>query len=352
MPTSRRLQQLGEEGALHSSTEVAQVASLLAGFLSLLVVSRWILNDMVLYMQETFSRIADNQAFTRRTAYDVAVAAFARFAPEVALVTVVVAFTAAMAIFLQTNYNVKKRWIKPKFDQLNPANGIKRILSPNGVMNTAKSVFKLILILPVGYHALKRFAPEMIGLIHLSVDSIFSFTADAIFFIFWKIMYILIAFAIFDYFWSRFQWYRQNKMTKEEVKDERKSTEGDEVTKRKIAAKGLQRVMERIQASVPQADVVITNPTHYAVALKYDRNSMVAPKVVAKGKGFIALRIRKIAKEAGVPVLERKPLARALYASVEVGREIPHELFKAVAEVLAYVYRLKNPYGYKQQYSQ
>jgi flagellar biosynthetic protein FlhB len=173
----------------------------------------------------------------------------------------------------------------------------------------------------------------------------FAFTGEAINDLFWKILYVLIAMAAFDYFYGRFRWFKQNKMTKDEIKDERKAVEGDETTKRRIIQKGLSRIMQRIAKSVPKAHVVVTNPTHYSVALQYDRGTDKAPRVVAKGKGFVALRIREIARANGVPVLERKPLARALFKSVEVGSEIPRELFKAVAEVLAYVYRLKNPWA-------
>jgi flagellar biosynthetic protein FlhB len=249
--------------------------------------------------------------------------------------------TAALSVFLQTNWNMRDKWIKWQFNYLNPINGVKRIFSLSNAMNIARDVCKLLLILPIAYFALASYAGQMIQLIHMSVTQIMSFMATAAYDIFWKIAVILIVLSIVDYVWGRFQWFKQNKMTKQEVKDERKSLEGDEATKRKIQSKGLQRIMQRIQQSVPQADVIITNPTHYAVALKYDRNTMNAPKVIAKGKGHLALRIREIAKESGVPILERKPLARALYASCEVGSEIPRELFKAVARVLAYVYKLK-----------
>ena len=184
----------------------------------------------------------------------------------------------------------------------------------------------------------------MVGLVHYTIADILAFTSNAMWSVFWKVVYVLSALAIFDYVWGKYQWLRRNRMTKDEVKDERKATEGDETTKRKIQAKGLQRVMQRIRQSVPKADVIVTNPTHYAIALKYDRSTMSAPVVVAKGKGFLALRIREIAKEHGVPILERKSLARALYAGSEVGSQIPHELFRAVAEVLAYVYKLKNKF--------
>lgn len=166
--------------------------------------------------------------------------------------------------------------------------------------------------------------------------------------LFWKLTYILIALALIDYVWGKYQWLKMNKMTKDEVKDERKSIEGDEETRRRIMWKGINRVMQRIKQGVKKADVVVTNPTHFAVALKYDRNNMDAPVVVAKGVDFMALKIRELAKDANVPIVERRELARALYSSVEVGKEIPYELFKAVAEVLAYVYKLRNPWANRQ----
>ncbi len=349
MPTERRMGQLRKDGAVHLSTEVAQVSALLAGFLCLFYLAGWMINDMKRYLVDIFQEVGRPHHFTELTAFEYAEDAFRRFAPEVALLSIVVATVATLAVMLQTKWNVKQKKVEFKFKNLNPINGIKKVISTDGAVKTLKALFKLCLILPIGYLALKFYAPGMVQLMHTTVPSIMDFIATAIHDLFWDIFIILFLFALFDYFWTRYQWFRQNKMTKEEVKDEKKAIEGDEATKRKIVAKGLQRIMERIQNSVPQADVVITNPTHYAVALKYDRDEMVAPRVVAKGKGFLALRIRKIAKEANVPILERKPLARALYASVEVGAEIPRELFKAVAEVLAYVYKLKNPWGNRQQ---
>ncbi|MCL4148462.1 UNVERIFIED_CONTAM: hypothetical protein GTU68_018142 [Idotea baltica] len=238
---------------------------------------------------------------------------------------------------------MKEGFIKVKFDQLNPITGIKKVFSISSLVSTLKAIFQLTFILPIGYFSLKEYAPEMVMLIHLSIPDVLQYMGRGAWDLFWKIMYILIFFALFDFFWTKYQWLKQNKMTKEEVKDEKKSQEGDEKTKMQIKQKGLKRIAERIYQSVEQADVVVTNPTHYAVALKYDRDNMDAPRVLAKGRGFLALRIRKFAKEANVPILERKLLARALYASVDIGREIPGDLFKAVAEVLAYVYRIKKP---------
>jgi flagellar biosynthetic protein FlhB len=337
--------ELRKEGALHMSNEVVQVASLLAAFISLNAVWSWLYRDMRLILEKSFALMSRTEPLTPRMLYDGFIALLVILGPELLIIGAAVAIVAALSVLLQTNFNVKEKKIQFKGDFLNPIKGIGKIFSPQGAVRTLQALLKLCLILPVAYYALKRFAPEMVMLIHLSIEEVFHFTGMAMMWLFWKILYILIAFAIFDFFWTKHQWLKQNRMTKDEVKDERKSIEGDEETRRKIQAKGLQRIMQRIQQSVPQADVVVTNPTHFAVALKYNRASMTAPTVVAKGKGFLAQRIKEIARESGVPVLERKVLARALYHSVEVGTEIPFELFKAVAEVLAYVYRLKNPYG-------
>ena len=185
----------------------------------------------------------------------------------------------------------------------------------------------------------------MTMLVHTTVDNLLALTGVAIMDLFWKIFTVLLIFAIFDRFWGKYQWLRQNKMTKDEVKDERKAVEGDEETKREIKNRGLTRLMQQIMSSVPNADVVVTNPTHYSVALKYDRDTMRAPTILAKGKGFRALRIREVARDAGVPILQRKPLARALFHTGEEGKEIPYELYRAVAELFAYVYKLKNPHA-------
>jgi flagellar biosynthetic protein FlhB len=263
--------------------------------------------------------------------------------PDLLVTFAVVGSVAYLSVMLQTNWNRRDKWFRFRWDFINPMAGIKRIFSITGFVNLLKALVKMALVLPIGFFALKAMAPNMVMLIHSSIPSVLELTGRSLSNVFWKIMYVFIALAVFDYVWGRFQWMKQNKMTKDEVKDERKATEGDETTRRKIIAKGMQRIAQRLQKSVPKADVVVTNPTHFAVALKYDRKTHAAPIVVAKGADFLAQRIKEIAKEHNIPVLERKTLARALYGSTEVGSEIPRDLFRAVAEVLAYVYKLKNP---------
>lgn len=340
-PTERRMGQLRKEGSIHLSTDLAQVATLITGFIALQYMSGLIFSDMKLVLIKSFKLIASPEPFTPHFIQDGMLGLMTLIGPNLIIFSLIIGTVASLAVLLQTKWNIKDKKIDFKISHLNPISGLKRIFSIHGLINTGKAILKLSIILPIGYYALKHFAPTMIELVHYGITDIIAFTADALGYIFWKIAYVLIAIAIVDYFWGKHRWLKQNRMTKEEVKDERKSVEGDETTRRKIMSKGLQRIMQRLMKAVPKADVVVTNPTHYSVALQYDRSSMSAPKVVAKGKGFIALRIRQIARESGVPVLERKPLARALFASTEVGSTIPHELFRAVAEVLAYVYKLK-----------
>jgi flagellar biosynthetic protein FlhB len=261
--------------------------------------------------------------------------------PDLLLITGCVAGVANLAVMLQTDWNKREKWISLRWDFINPVKGLKRIFSIMGLMNLFKAVLKLVLVLPIGYWALQGFAPKMVQLIHMSITDVLNLTGAAVGSVFWKIMYILGALTLGDIAWGKYQWLRQNKMTKEEVKDERKAVEGDETMRRKMIAKGMARLVQKLKTTVPKADVIITNPTHYAVAIKYDRDKFAAPVVVAKGTDFIAQRIREIATEHNIPILERKALARALYASTEVGSEIPRDLFRAVAEVLAYVFRQK-----------
>jgi flagellar biosynthetic protein FlhB len=345
LPTDKRMGQLRKEGTLFFSQDIVVLLTLMTGFLVVSATASTLTENLKIVLAHSYSLIGQREIMTLKEIEAGVLGTAALIVPSLLIISGVIGAVATLAVMLQTGWNIREKLIRFRWDMLNPVEGIKRIFSIMGLVTTGKAILKLLLILPVGYFALKGFAPEMVNLMHLSIGDILPYTASAIETVFWKITYILIALAVFDFVYGKHHWLSRNKMTKEEVKDERKSVEGDEETKRRIAAKGIQRIMQRLKTAVPKADVVVTNPTHYAVALKYDRNSMVAPIVVAKGQGHVALRIRQLAREAGVPVLERKPLARALFASTEVGATIPHELFRAVAEVLAYVFRLRNPHG-------
>ncbi|MFC1513137.1 flagellar biosynthesis protein FlhB [Thermodesulfobacteriota bacterium] len=208
--------------------------------------------------------------------------------------------------------------------------------------NGFKSISKLAIVCIIAYKEIVKALPGILPLIDQEPIAIFLFMCNTAFWIFLKSALFIALLAAIDYIFQRRQFTEKMKMTKQEVKEEAKSTEGDPQVKGRIRAIQMEMARKRMMAEVPTADVVITNPTHLAIALKYEAMAMTAPKVVAKGAGVIAKRIKDIAKEHGVTIVEDKPLARALYKSAEIDEAIPENLFQAVAETLAYVYSVKN----------
>jgi flagellar biosynthetic protein FlhB len=232
--------------------------------------------------------------------------------------------------------------LRPKWNRLNPLTGIKRVmLSAHSATELIKGVFKTIIIGLVGYSVVDKLIVDAVMLVDSDVSRIMQFMASATTEVVIKtgMAYAIIAAA--DFFYQRYEFAKNMRMTKQEVKDEYKMNEGDPHVKGRIKTIQRQIAYKRMMTEVPTANVVITNPTHYAVALKYESGKMVAPKVVAKGMDLIALKIKEIAKAHNVPIVEDRPLAQALYKNVEIGEGIPEKLFQAVAQILAYIYRLK-----------
>lgn len=229
----------------------------------------------------------------------------------------------------------------PKFNKLNPMKGFGRIFSKNSVMELFKSLFKVSVISVASYFTIKAHWTEIPPLMGLGVGGILSFMGQVALEIIFEVLVIMIFLSLLDFAFQKFT-YRENlRMTKQEVKDERKETDGNPQIKQRIRTVQMEMARKRMMSAVPEADVIVTNPTHISVAIKYDVMNHAAPVVVAKGSGDIAMKIREIAKEHGVPIVEDKPLARVLNKTVEIGQQIPDNLFKAVAEILAYVYKLK-----------
>jgi flagellar biosynthesis protein FlhB len=233
--------------------------------------------------------------------------------------------------------------LAPKFSKINPLNGIKKVLiSRRSLVELAKNLFKVTIVGVVAYISLSSLMDNCVTLMDGSVESILHFMASASMSIGMKTGLAFLVLAVFDYLYQRYEHEHELRMTRQEVKEEWKSQEGDPIVKGRIRTIQRQIAYKRMMVDVPKADVVVTNPTHLAVAIKYDMEKMRAPKVVAKGADLIAKRIRDLAAEHGVPLVEDKPLARTLYRTVDIGEEIPEKLFQAVAQVLAYIYRIKN----------
>lgn len=243
--------------------------------------------------------------------------------------------------YVQVGFLFTVEPLKPKISKINPLKGFKNMFSMQSLVELIKSVGKAGLVLLVSYNYVKGRFVELLTAVDLEVGQIVVLMWDVVIGVVLRSALVLLVLAIFDYLYKKWKNHKDLMMTKQEVKDEYKQSEGDPLLKSKIKEKQRAMAMGRMMQEVPSADVVITNPTHFAIALKYDASVGDAPRVLAKGKDLIAQNIKRIATENKVPIVENKPLAQSLYKTTEIGQFIPVELYEAVAEVLAYVYTLK-----------
>lgn len=241
---------------------------------------------------------------------------------------------------LQTGFVASWQGLVPDFTRLNPLTGLYRIVSGRGLVETLKAIGKLAIVGYIAYATLSGSYPELLATIRQDIPTILAFAGDLLYRLALRIALFLLVLAAADYGYQRWAFERSIRMTRAEVKQEFKQMEGDPQIKSRIRARQRQMARRRMMEAVPKADVVLTNPTHFAVALRYDAATMGAPQVVAKGADLLAARIRDLAREHDVPIVQNPALARALYRSVEIGREIPAEFYAAVAEVLAFVYQI------------
>jgi flagellar biosynthetic protein FlhB len=230
--------------------------------------------------------------------------------------------------------------IKPKWSKLNPVSGFLRTFSKQSLVEFLKTLAKLCLVVGIGASIAWPHASGIERLVGADLVSMGAAANDIVYAMLVPIAMLVGALALFDFVWQRFSFTKRMRMSKQEVKDEHKESDGDPKIKAKIRGLQMQRARSRMMANVPKASVIITNPTHYAVALQYDHGAMNAPVVVAKGVDTLALKIREIAGEHRIPLVENRPLARALYASAEIDHPIPVEHYAAVAEVISYVLKI------------
>lgn len=254
-------------------------------------------------------------------------------------IMLIVVLSSVMANLMQTGVLFRFDPLMPDLDRLNPISGIQNIFSWKLVAELVKSMLKILIVAYVPYSTLQEQLPFIIRFIQLEPVPAIILLMRIIFTMGIKILLILLVLAVFDWFFQKWRYEENLKMSKEDIKDEYKQREGDPRIKQKIREKQRQASTKRMMDEVPKATVVVTNPTHIACALQYDPNGSGAPLVVAMGAGLIAHKIKEIAKEHKVPIVENKPLARALYKMVEIGDEIPPDLYEAVVRILAEIYR-------------
>ncbi|MBP8828561.1 MAG: flagellar biosynthesis protein FlhB [Desulfobacter sp.] len=339
--SSRKLDKAREEGQVTKSMEIPSVFVLLGGVTALYTTAFFFYQNCVevFHYNFIFERVPElNPADLTALLIYHAKKMFFMCLPVFAAVCVV----ALVSNLAQVGFHVSWKAIEPKLSKLNPINGFKQKFSSRALIEFVKSLVKIAVISLVCYLATKGELSKVLTLYDNSTAQILLFLLIKSFWIFIKVCLVMTLVAILDYAFQKWKFLEEQKMTKKEVKDEHKQTEGDPAVKSRIRQLQMAAARKRMMAAVPKADVVVTNPTHLAVALQYDREKMVAPTVVAKGAGAVAENIKKIAQENDVPIVEDKPLARNLYKSVDIGGQIPFEYYQTVAELLAYVYGLKN----------
>ncbi|MFQ5607822.1 MAG: flagellar biosynthesis protein FlhB [Candidatus Zixiibacteriota bacterium] len=339
--TPNRLRKALEEGKVSKSQELSSVAVMGLGFLALYAMGPLIVHETTNVMRHVFSQAplmslgpASFTVFFRDNV--------ASFFITVGPFLLVMVLIGALINVSQVGFRFSAKPLEPKFEKLNPFEGLKRLFKPKTLVEFARDSIKVLLVLFLGYTIIASDAPNFLELVDSSTyDFAREFGLLALLLVM-KIAGVMLILAIFDFAYQRYDYKKELRMSKQEVKEESKDTEGNPELKSRVRQVQRDMARKRMMSEVPSADVVITNPTHIAVALKYDRDMMEAPTVVAKGQRLIAERIKEIARASGVAVVENKPLARSLFDLCTVGMAIPMSLYKAVAEILAQVYQMQN----------
>ena len=340
-PTEKKRRESREEGQVAFSRELPSAALLAGILLTLIATSPLILDAFREMTTQIFREMSKADELSIGSLYDLSGEIFYTLLPAFAPFAAIIVLVGILASVLQVGVQITLKAIAPKFNKISPLTGLKRLFSTQSLADFLKSMAKLIIVGIVGYITYMDKITELNGLSVATPEAILEYNFTVVAEVSGKIVLALVAIAIFDYLYQRWHHEKQLMMTKQEVKEETKQTEGDPQLKARI--RQIQREMSnaRMMQEVPKADALIVNPTHFSVAILYDRDVMEAPEVTAKGTDHMALRMRTVARENSVPILERPELARDLYANVEIGETIPERFYKAIAEILAFVYRLR-----------
>lgn len=346
--TQKKLDDAREEGKVAKSKDLTESLNLVVLFLLFKVFISYVGERLVGVFGTTIGRMGEFMQVNQKELSTAAVSAVLMNGILEILLAIWPFLLFGFAItFLVTIYQVgwkiSTKPMEPKLSKFNPINGFKRIFSKDSLFELVKAVAKIALIAYVAYSNIKDEADNLFILYEISLNQAVALIGSIILDTGLEISIVLVVIGLADYLYQRWKFNDEMKMTKQEVKDEYKNTEGDPQVKGQIRQRMRESSQRRMMQDVPSADVVITNPTHFAVAVKYDAQTSSAPVVVAKGEDFLAQKIKEVAKENNVQIVENKPLARMLYHNVDIGAEIPPELYQSVAEVLAMVYHMKNP---------
>lgn len=342
-PTAKKLSDAREEGQVAKSKELTTAVELVALFLTLKIFIGYIIDRILESFYSTFQNIDKmlDGEFTISKANGIMNDSIIRII-IICLPVFLIAFLVSFTINLfQVKWKLSGKPLSPKFNKLNPISGFKKMFSKDKLFTLLIESVKIFVITYIAYDTLKSEWNTMLILYDINLIQAVALIGKLVIDLGLKISMFLLLIGLGDYIFQRFKFTKDMRMTKQEVKDEFKQSEGDPQVKGKIRARMKEASQRRMMQRLPEADVVITNPTHLAAAIKYDKDTSEAPILIAKGADHLANKIKEVAKENQIEIVENKPLARMLYYNVEVGGEVPPELYQMTAEVLAYVYKLK-----------
>ncbi len=340
--TPKKLKEGRDEGQVAKSMEINSFAIFTSGLLLLYITQQFLSSQMSTMSKHLFNNL-DTLSINVNTIQEFAKTGFFFFIITIAPVFFGLFIIAFVASASQTGINFSAKALAPKFNKLNPFENIKNIFfSSSSLVELSKSLLKLIAVGGFAFLVIKDLVKTSTSLMGLTIEEIVNFMIQSALSFLIKISLVYAVIAAIDFIFQKHKFKQEMMMTKQEVKEEHKQTDGDPLIKSRIKRQQFQMAKNRMMKDVPKADVIITNPTHYAIAIKYDIQKDGAPKVVAKGVDLVAQRIKEIAIEYNIPMHEDRQLARALYKMCEIGDQIPHSLFQAVAQVLAYVYKLRD----------
>ncbi|MBU0687659.1 MAG: flagellar biosynthesis protein FlhB [Candidatus Margulisbacteria bacterium] len=340
-PTPHRLREAREKGQIAKSKEITTAFLLIISFAFFRYIGPFMFKQLYTTVRAILYQIPNAHEFSLAFAGYILLIAAQGFAYTVLPIFAVVFLAAILAEAFQTGLVFAVDPLSPKIERISPFEGFKRMFSIQGFVETIKSILKIVIVFYISWSVIADELPSVIVLVNSQAWDALATGGGIAYKIAMRVGIFYIFIALLDYLFRRWEYMRNLKMTKQEVKEEYKRLEGDPMVKQRMRDMQRQAAYQRMMGAVPQADVVVTNPTHLACALKYDAAKMKAPALLAKGERKIAEEIRRIAEEHEIPIVENEPLARTIFRTTKIKQEVPPELYQAIAEVLAYVYKIK-----------
>jgi len=336
-PSSKKIDDARKDGNVPKSQDTNAFVTLVVALVSFLALLPWI-ESRIVYLYLYYQSLIGTE-ITKEATFQISMITFREIIFMVIPLSVAVAIAGILANVMQTGFIFTTKPLIPDLSKLDPMKGLKNLFSMKKAVESIKIIIKVGAILWVCYYFLLSFTKELPTVIYFPLYDQLAWLKEKMLILIAVILLLFLVLALADLMFVRYNYFKSLRMSKQELKDEYKQMEGDPKIKAKIRQIQIQMTKKRMMQEIPQADVVITNPTHYAVAIRYNQEKEAAPKVIAKGTDYIALRIKEIAMNYNIQIVENPPLARELYKKCNIGEIIPENLYKAVAEVLAFVYK-------------